>query len=67
MGMMYHRFAQKKRDLGIFWWDRQCFCLIIKQKAGWLVGIAQCGFLVASLRMHAGVTSVALTAPSALI
>ena len=22
----------KKMDLGIFWWDRQCFCLIIKQK-----------------------------------
>ena len=27
-----------KRDLAIFWWDRQYFCLIIKQKAGWLVG-----------------------------
>jgi hypothetical protein len=31
--------STKKRDLAIFWWDRQYFCLIIKQKAGWLVGI----------------------------
>ena len=28
--------STKKRDLAIFWWDRQCFCLIIKQKLdGW--------------------------------
>ena len=31
--------STKKRDLAIFWWDRQYFCLIIKQKAGWLVGM----------------------------
>ena len=30
--------STNKRDLAIFWWDRQYFCLIIKQKAGWLVG-----------------------------
>ena len=33
MGMMHHRLAQK-RDMAIFWWNRQYFCL---QKAGWLV------------------------------
>ena len=38
-GHMHHRLAQKKRDLAIFWWDRQYFCLIIKQKGGWLVGM----------------------------
>ena len=31
--------STKKRDLAIFWWDRQYFCLFIKQKAGWLVGM----------------------------
>ena len=31
--------STNKRDLAIFWWDTQYFCLIIKQKAGWLVGI----------------------------
>ena len=31
--------STKKRDLVNFWWDRQYFCLIIKQKAGWLVGM----------------------------
>ena len=39
MDMMHHRLAQKKRDLAILWWDRQYYCLIIKQKAGWLVGM----------------------------
>ena len=29
--------STKKRNLAIFWRDRQYFCLIIKQKAGWLV------------------------------
>jgi hypothetical protein len=31
--------GNKKRDMAIFWWDRQKYCLIIKQKAGWLVGM----------------------------
>ena len=31
--------STKKRDLAIFWWYRQYFCLIIKQNAGWLVGM----------------------------
>ena len=31
--------SRKKRDLAIFQWDKQYFCLIIKQKAGWLVGM----------------------------
>ena len=31
--------STKKTDLVIFWWDRQYFCLIIKQKAGWLIGM----------------------------
>ena len=31
--------STKKEGLGIFWWDKQYFCLIIKQKAGWLVGM----------------------------
>ena len=39
MDMMHHKLAQKKRDLVFFWWDRQYFCLIIEQKAGWLVGM----------------------------
>ena len=29
--------STKKRDLAIFWWNMPYFCLIIKQKAGWLV------------------------------
>ena len=31
--------STKKRDLAILWRDRQNFCLIIEQKAGWLVGM----------------------------
>ena len=31
--------STKERDFAIFLRDRQYFCFIIKQKAGWLVGI----------------------------
>ena len=30
----------KRRDLVIFWRDGYHFCLIFKQKAGWLVGMS---------------------------
>ena len=30
-----------KRGFGDFRWDKQYYCLIMKQKAGWLVGISQ--------------------------
>ena len=30
----------KEWDLVIFRWDKQYFCFIMKQKAGWLVGIS---------------------------
>ena len=58
---MYHRFAQKRWIWGFSGGIGSVFLLDYQAKAGWLVGIAQCDFLVASLRMHAGVTSVALT------
>ena len=41
IGMMHHRLAPKRGIWWCFWRDRQYFCLIIKQKAGWLVGIQQ--------------------------
>ena len=32
----------KEKDLVIFQWDKQCFCLIMKQKPGWLVASISC-------------------------